>query len=310
VFVGDRGMVTAANLTLLKDRKQGYLVGLQRRQRARVDRFIARATGPWTECPTGIAASEKAEPPKTLVQEVASDEPGIRIFVVQSDERLAYERAMRERSMDRTRQALEKLSRRVAQGKLKATDKIGEAAARILARNHGHRYYDWELVDGVFRFFEHPNLERERAFEGKYVIQTEEPSLTSVAAVQAYKQLSEVERGFRTLKDVVDMRPIYHHKTERVQAHIFVAALAFLLDRALEKRLKAATLTMSAPQAFEALKTIHVVDISVGDDTKRGTTAGSSRARQVLAALGITDKQPPEGDSIEQCDDRHGIRAQ
>jgi len=292
VFVGDRGMVTTANLTLLKERKQGYLVGLQRRQRARVDAFIARATGEWIECPVGIAAAEKSTLPKTLVQEVASDEPGVRVFVVQSDERLAYERAMRERSMERTRLALDKLARRVASGKLKAIDKIGEAAARILARNHGRRYYDWKLQDGTFHFFEHPNLERERAFEGKYVIQTEEPSLSPVAAVQTYKELSEVERGFRTLKDVVDMRPIYHHKTERVQAHIFVAALAFLLDRALEKKLKTASLAMSAPHAFERLKTLHVVDISIGDATKRGITAGSNSARQILAALGITNKEP------------------
>ncbi|HMK86226.1 MAG TPA: IS1634 family transposase [Steroidobacteraceae bacterium] len=307
VFVGDRGMVTGANVTLLRDRKQGYLVGLQRRQRARVDGFIAKATGPWIECPVGLTAQEKAAPPKTLVQEVAGEEPGVRIFIVHSEERLAYERAMRERSMQHTRVALDKLAARVAKGKLKAADKIGEAAARILARNHGHRYYDWKLQAGAFEFFEHSNFERERAFEGKYVIQTEEPSLTPVAAVQAYKQLSEVERGFRSLKDVIDMRPIFHRKTSRVQAHIFVAALAFLLERALENKLKAASVPMSAPHALEMLKTIHVVDISVGTTTKRGTTAGNSRARQILAALSITNKDPPAGNSKGQCDDKPGI---
>jgi transposase len=293
VFVGDRGMVTVVNVALLMEHGQGYLVGLQRRKRKRVDSFIAKATGPWTECPAGICASEKAEPPKTLVQEVASDEPGVRVFVVHSDDRMTYERAMRERSMGRTRSALEKLTRRVARGQLKAPDKIGEAAARILARNHGHRYYDWKLERGAFQFFECENLEREKAFEGKYVIQTEEPTLGAVAAVQTYKELSEVERGFRALKDVIQMRPIYHHKSERVQAHIFVAALAFLLDRALEKKLKAADSALSSRQAIEALKTIHVVDITVGDVTKRGTTAGTTRARQILTALGITLRDPP-----------------
>src|SRR4029077_1599 len=293
VFVGDRGMVTVVNLALLKEHGQGYLVGLQRRKRKRVDEFIARATGPWTECPIGLTAADKSEPPKTRVQEVASDEQGVRIFVVHSDERMTYERAMRERSMGRTCSALEKLARRVARGQLKAPDKIGEAAARILARNHGHRYYDWKLTDGTFQFYECANLEREKAFEGKYLIQTEEPDLNAVAAVQAYKELSEVERGFRTLKDIIEMRPIYHRKSERVQAHIFVAALAFLLDRTLEKKLKAAGLPLSSLQAIEALKTIHVVDVDVAGTTKRGTTTGSSRARQVLAALGITNREPP-----------------
>ena len=54
-------------------------------------------------------------------------------------------------------------------------------------------------------------------------------------AVEAYKDLSEVERSFREIKDLIEMRPIYHHRPKRVRAHIFVAALAFLLARAGEK---------------------------------------------------------------------------
>lgn len=68
-----------------------------------------------------------------MVTEVAGEEPGVRVFVVQSDERLSYERAMREAGMEKTRQALEKLALRVASGRLKKAQKIGEAAARILA---------------------------------------------------------------------------------------------------------------------------------------------------------------------------------
>jgi transposase len=295
IFVGDRGMVTTANLALLTARRQGYLVGLHRRRREEVFTLIGRATGPWTECPVGITAREQGEDrPKTLVQEVAADEPGVRIFVVHSDERAAYERAMRERDMARTRVALERLARRVATGRLRAPEKIGEAAGRILARHHGHRYYGWALQDGRFRFVEHPvHFAREQAYEGKYVIRTEEPHLTPVEAVQAYKELSEVERAFRELKDVIELRPIYHRRKERVQAHIFVAALAFLLDRALEKRLKAARVAMSAAEALKALRTLHVVDLVVGSTRKRGVTGGSARARQVLAALGITEREPP-----------------
>ena len=74
-------------------------------------------------------------------------------------------------------------------------------------------------------------------------------SLSAVDIVRLYKELSEVERGFRNLKDVIDMRPIYHQTDERVQAHIFVAALAFLLHRALEKKLKAAGIELSATEA-------------------------------------------------------------
>jgi hypothetical protein len=78
----------------------------------------------------------------------------VRVFVVHSEERAAYESRQRTKGMDRVR--LEKLKQRVANGRLKAPEKIGAAAARILARNHGHRYYGWAYEDGVFCFFEHP----------------------------------------------------------------------------------------------------------------------------------------------------------
>ena len=299
IFVGDRGMVSIQNLALLRQREQGYLVGLKRRRNEQVNSYIqAAAQGRWQECPVGITAREKAEPPRTMVREVAGEEPGVRVFVVQSEERLAFERAMREAAMEKTRQALEKLALRVAAGRLKKAQNIGAAAARILSRNHGSRYYDWSLEQGAFRYFEHPvHLPAEKALEGKYVIQTEELDLNAVQAVEAYKELSEVERGFRELKDLIELRPIYHQQPKRVRAHIFVAALAFLLDRALEKKLKAAGVPMSSAQALEALRTIHVVDIRVGAEIRRGVTAGNHQARQILAALGISDREPLQAQS-------------
>src|ERR1700739_758455 len=110
---------------------------------------------------------------------------------------------MRETAMEKTRQALERLCHRVTSGRLKEAPKIGEAAARILSRNHGSRYFGWKLEQGIFRYFEHPrHLEPEKALEGKYVIQ------------------------------------------------------------------------------------------SVGEQNRRGVTAGNHQARQILAALGITDREP------------------
>ena len=217
------------------------------------------------------------------------------MFVVHSEERLAYERAQRIKAMDRVRTRLEKLQQRIVAGRLKTAEKVGAAATRVLARNHGHRYYDWSYDDCVFRFFEHPvHFAREQAYEGKYVIQTEEPNLSAVDAVRLYKELSEVERSFANLKDVIDMRPIYHQTDERVQAHIFVAALAFLLHRAIEKKLKAARLDLSATEALRALRSVRVVDIDLGNGTtKRSVTRGTQRAASVLRALAITDLDPP-----------------
>ena len=295
VFVGDRGMVTSKNLDNLRARGHGYIVGRNRRRSGEIYDYIQRATGPWIECPVGITASEKKKPPKTLVQEVPSNETGVRVFVVHSDERLTFERTQRMKSMERVPIKLAALEKRVAEGRLKSAEKIGAAAAAILARNHGHRYYDWRLEGGAFRFFEHPvHYAREQAYEGKYIIQTEEKSLAPVEAVLLYKELSEVERAIANIKDVIEMRPIYHRDADRVRAHIFIAVLAFVLHRAIEKKLKDAKLDLSATEALTILKTVRVVDIDLGNGfCKRCVTRGSQRAAQVLRALGVTEIDPP-----------------
>ena len=294
VFVGDRGMVTSDNIELLRSRDHGYLVGLNRRRRPEVMDYIRAARGPWLECPMGITVREKTDPPKTLVQEVASGKAGIRVFVVHSDERLQYERGEREKAMLKVRSELEALQQRVAQGRLKAAEKIGASAARILARNHGTRYYDWRLQDGKFEYFEHPvNLAQEKQIEGKYLIQTEEPNFSALDAVAIYKELSEVERAFRGLKDVIEMRPVYHQKPHRVKAHVFVASLAFLLNRALEKKLKSAQIDISSEEAWQLLKTVRVVEIDLGDGKqKQSVTHGSARAARILNAVGRKNLYP------------------
>ena len=292
VFVGDRGMVTSENLERLRSRGQGYLVGLNRRRRPEVLRYVERATGPWLECPAGISAREKSQVPKTQVQEVASDKTGVRVFVVHSEERLDYERGEREKAMQRVQEELETLRQRVDKGQLKAPEKIGAAASRVLSRHHGFRYYAWELREGQFHYFEHAeNLKQEKALEGKYLIQSEEPHLSAVEAVAIYKDLSEVERAFSGLKDVIEMRPIYHRTASRVEAHIFIASLAFLLDRALEKKLKSAGIDLSSKEAWQTLRTVRVVDIDLGNgEHKQSVTQGSSRAATILRTLGIKPK--------------------
>jgi transposase len=299
VFVGDRGMVTEKNLeTLIQaDGDWGFLVGMTRRQNPEAETLIDRVQEDrWIECPAGINAREKkpAQQPRTRVQEVKSDREGVRVFVVDSDERRAYETRMREKSMERTRVGLEKVRTRVAQGRLKRAEKIGSAVERVLQRNHGHRYYAWELKDGQLRISEHPvNLPREKKYEGKYLIQTDQQDLTAQDAVAQYKELNEVERGFHALKDPISMRPIWRHLERRVRAHIFVAALAFLLDRMLERALRDANVNLSSTAAWRALETIRHVRMQVNGEIKTGVSPGSSQARQVLRALNLSDHRPP-----------------
>ena len=92
----------------------------------------------------------------------------------------------------------------------------------------------------------------------------------------------------------MNTKPIYHQTDDRVQAHILVAALAFLLHRTMEKKLKAARLDLSATEALTILKSIRVVDIDLGNGTtKRSVTTGTQRSAAVLRAIGVTDLDPP-----------------
>lgn len=299
VFVGDRGMVTESNVDTLNEAEGdwGFLVGMTRRQNPEAEALIDRVQEErWLDCTVGINAREKkpANRPRTRVQEVSCDRQGVRVFVVDSDERRAYETRMRAKSMQRTREGLEKVQTRVAKGRLKQPEKIGAVVERILQRHHGYRYYAWELQDGQLRFFEHPvNLPREKKYEGKYLIQTDQTDLQAEDAVAHYKELNEVERGFHALKDPIGMRPIWHRSDRRVRAHIFVAALAFLLDRMLERALRDAKVNLSSTAAWRALETIRHVRFRVHDETKTGVTPGSAHARQVLRALHLSDVRPP-----------------
>jgi transposase len=297
VFVADRGMVTAENLESLKRAQHGFVVGLNRRRNSELKGWLDLLDETkWVNCPAGINAHErKSDPPRTKAQEVASGDPAMRVIIVDSDERRQYERAMRQRSMDRTRHKLEKLKARISSGRVKNRDKIIKAAEKILGKNHGQRYYAYELnTDGEFEFSECRSLEHEKRIEGKYVIATSEKSLSVLEAVAIYKDLADVERGFRHLKDILAMRPIYHQVEPRVRAHIFVAALALLAQRLLDRRLRDASVDFSSSRAIEALCTVRHVTFRVEGQSKRcGVAGGSPDARRVLKALEVTDLRPP-----------------
>lgn len=296
VFVGDRGMVTKENLQLFPAGEGlGFLFGMTRRQNPEAETLIDRIDeSKWIECVVGITAQEKKEPPRTRVQEVKCDREGVRVFVVDSDERRAYEERQRTKTMNRAREALQRVQTRVEKGQLKQPAKIGAAVERALQKHRGYRYYTWELADGKLEISEHPvNLPREKKYEGKYLIQTDQVDMTPQDAVAHYKELSEVERGFDSLKDPLGMRPIWHHADRRVQAHIFVAALTFLMERMLERTLKDSQVNLSAQAAIEALKTVRYVQFQVDGELRSGVTPGNARARQVLKALHLTELRPP-----------------
>jgi transposase len=297
VFVGDRGMVTDENIESITKDQHGFLVGIKRRRNAKLDAWLdAIDETQWIDCPGGINTQErKTDPPRTRAQEVPSGNPEMRVIVIDSDERRGYEQAKREQAMERARQRLEKLRGRIASGDLKRPEKIGAAVERIMQRYHGYRYFDWKLSGGTLEFSESESrLGRERKIEGKYVIMTSEKGLSLLDAVATYKELTDVESGFRQLKDVMAMRPIWHQIESRVKAHIFVAALTLLVQRLLGRRLEEAGVDLSPRRAMQALSTVRLVTFRLeGQPERRGIAGGCPDARLVLKALKLVDQRPP-----------------
>jgi hypothetical protein len=131
---------------------------------------------------------------------------------------------------------------------------------------------------------------------------TREKGLSVLDAVALYKELTDVESGFRQLKDVLAMRPVDHQIEPRVKAHIFIAALALLVQRLLGRRLKEAGVDLSPARALEALSTVRLVIFRLeGPPERRGVTGGCPDARWVLKALKLVDQRPPAPPAGEEA---------
>ncbi|MBT9171196.1 MAG: hypothetical protein DDT18_01568 [Actinobacteria bacterium] len=100
-----------------------------------------------------------------------------------------------------------------------------------------------------------------------YILRTPEPELEAVEIIQAYRDLADVERAFRTMKSVLDLRPFFHRTADRVRAHVFICVLAYLLEKLMEKALQRAQMPLSAEKAVSRLKQMGVAVIKVHDES-------------------------------------------
>jgi len=284
IVVADRGLVSAKNLDYLSKSTFRYLLGIPgRRSQEAASVFDALDDTKWQRVDQ-----------ENSVQEVRLPDRSERYFVIDSAQRKAYEESQRNRSMERAREALEKVAAAVKAGRLKDPARIGARAARAAAKHHSHRYYTYEVPGrGRFRFHEDPEKMRaEMLHEGKYILKTDDPALGPVEAVGAYKELDTVESGFRDLKDVIEMRPVYHQTDGRIKAHVFVAALALFLKRTLEHQLVSTLPEVSGSEAIAAMRSVGLAELDLNGRTTRLVSGGSRDARRVACALGITNLTP------------------
>jgi transposase len=147
----------------------------------------------------------------------------------------------REALLQLTEKALQKVVDACAREKLPLEGKgeIGLKAGAVLSRFKVGKYFRVHVGDHGLRFARNQDiLGRDAAMDGIYVIRTSVPKAVMPAdkAVLTYKQLSKVERAFRTLKSVdLQVRPIYHYVEPRVKAHMFLCMLAYYVEFHLRK---------------------------------------------------------------------------
>ena len=285
IFVADRGISSPDNRALLGSLESyHYLFAHRGRRDSCGQQWLSRATGPWLECGGG-----------TRVNEVTRDEDSMRALVVESDERKAYEQALRQKSMGRAEEHLKKVAKAVSAGRVKKAAKIGARAARAMQKDKAFRYFSYRVDgDGQFSYWEdEKKLAAEMAQEGRYILTTDHPELTAEDAVLHYKELSDVEACFRNLKDVIEGRPIFHKTDPRVCAHLFIAHLGLLLLSHLRRRLDDAEVLLSPPDALAAAKSLGVSVLDLNGERKILAAGAKRDCRRVLAALGIENAQPP-----------------
>lgn len=112
----------------------------------------------------------------------------------------------------------------VDKDRLKKYDKVIKRLEKKLTQSRALKYYDFENKEGQeFKIIEKKaEIERAKRLCGYYILETSETQMVDDKVEGSYKRLKEVERVFHDLKDLIDIRPVYHFIERRVESHIFL----------------------------------------------------------------------------------------
>jgi len=249
IWVMDRGIPTEAVLAELRasDVPVYYLVGTPKGRLTRLEAQLAER--PWQQVRPQLRV-------KLLPRE------GELYVLAQSGARTDKERAIRRRKLKTYWKRLHQLrSQDLTRDELlvklgAARDRAGRLVVGLVVV---HVSTEGHLSFGLDR----DKLRTVRGREGRYLLRTNLSADDPELLWRCYMQLVFVEEAFRTLKGDLGLRPIYHHKPQRIEAHLFVAFLAYCLSITLRQRLKALAGGLMPRVVFEKLATIQLLDVSV-----------------------------------------------
>ena len=295
VWVMDRGMVSEATLTWMREGGRRYLVGLPKSELKKHASELADPAG-WKTVRDGVAVRYA----QTVTDEMGAS--GDLLLLCRSDDRREKETAMQELFSTRIETALTKLRQRCqAAKKPLSVEKIQRQVGRLLQRNQraaktfiirvevagemssGVRV-EWSRDEAEQKLKEHSH--------GCYALRTNVRDWTEEDAWKTYIQLTQVEAAFRVHKTELVIHPIHHQREDRAQAHIFVCFLAFVLWKFLEQWQSRAGLGNSPRTILEELGQIQSGDVmlptTTGEKIRLRTIVSPEKAQQfILQRLGI-----------------------
>ena len=275
IWVMDRGIPTDEVLAEMRaaDPPISYLVGTPKGRLSKLEKALLGL--PWQAVRQGVDV-------KLLAQEQE-------LYVLaRSHARIHKERAMRRRKLKWLWARLKEISA-MDIDREELLMKLGAARARARAA--------WRLIDievasegANFTFtLNRQKLRQARRREGRYLLRTNLCGQEPAQLWQFYIQLVEVEAAFKNLKDDLQLRPIYHQLESRIEAHIFVAFLAYCLHVTLRARLKPLAPGLTPRAVLDKLAAIQMLDVHF--PTTDGRTLILSRYTELNADQKLLVKQ-------------------
>lgn len=163
------------------------------------------------------------------------------VVLCRSEARIQKDKAIREKAEMRLLADIDKLAKRIDDGKLKRTDKIHQAIGRLKERHSRvARYY--QITYNPQTGFTGTLVKEKRTIaeelDGTYILKTSRDDMSADEIWRTYILLTRVENAFRTMKSPLSERPIFHHLPHRVETHIFLCVLAYHIVAAVEKKLR------------------------------------------------------------------------
>jgi len=247
IWLMDRGIPTEEVLAEMRAADLRYLVGTPKGRLTRLEQALLAK--PWQQARPGVQV-------KLLPQD------GELYVFAQSRDRVAKERAMRRRQ-------LKWLWRRL--GQIAAMKLTREELLMKLGAARSHAPTAWRLVavavprnGATFSYrLERDKLRQARRREGRYLLRTNLVENNPAQLWSYYLQLVAVEEAFKTLKGDLAIRPIFHHEEARIEAHIFIAFLAYCLHVTLGRRLHALAPGLTPRSVLEKFAAIAMIDVHV-----------------------------------------------